>query len=297
MCRIWILLLAVVAVAFWPSLVSAGFGVSPPKILEDRLVPGSHFERTIFLVQGSPEADVDIIVSIDSEDIKEWITFAEGDHFTIPAGVQQFPLHVTIAVPDDTELDIYRAYIRVSTDPEKVVSAGEVAISIGGRIDVELTVGDDVFEEFEVKRIQIPDIRERKPLRAILTILNTGNVPSGPASVSYELFNKFGEIRLAFSEITENLPPIPAFSEGNIDVEFPLDIVLAPGEYWAHVKVYDHERVLKGELRTVFIVHEGGLASVLSSGTTTFSIAGGVVIIFIILAVLLVRRRRVSRKK
>jgi len=290
---------AVLAVAFiWPASASAGFGVSPPKILEDRLVPGSQFERTIFLVQGSPEADVNVRVSVDSEDIKGWITLVEGEHFTIPAGIQQFPLHVHISVPEDAELGIYRAFIRVGTDPQRAENAGEVAISIGGRIDVELTVGDEVFEEFEVRRIQIPDIREREPLRATLTIQNTGNVPVGPSSVSYELFNKFGEIRLAFSEIIENLPSVPSFSEGNIDVEFPLDIVLAPGEYWGHVKVYDRERALKNELRTVFTVNEGGgLAGVLSSGVGVYAGAGAGIVILIIFTVLLARRKRVSRSR
>jgi len=254
---IGVALLFLAVFLFLPDVVRAGFGVSPPDIIEDRLVPGSHFEETIFLIQGNPEEDVTVNVTLDSKDSKGWISFKEGKQFTIPAGVQQFPLHVVVDVPEDALLGIYRAIIRVNTVPQVAENAGEVAISLGGRIDVELTIGDDVVYEYSVKSIDIPDIEEDASPETRIRIDNTGNVPAKPAGVSFELFSKFGDIRLAFATLeSDSFDTIPSFSEGVINLEFPIDVVIAIGEYWGHVKVYDEERQLVGELRTVFNVHE-----------------------------------------
>src|SRR3989338_4700146 len=127
------------------ATAQAGFGVSPPSIKETRLVPGSRITRTIYLIQGNPEKDVSMDVAVESKDIKDWLSFEPAGSFTIPAGVQQFPLKVTVVVPEDAELGIYKAFIRPSTNPENAKSG--VAISLGGRIDVELTVGNDVRSE------------------------------------------------------------------------------------------------------------------------------------------------------
>lgn len=282
--------LALVFLLLAPQSLLAGFGVSPPQVAADRLVPGSHFESVIFLVQGNPEEDVLVNVAVDSKDIKEWISFDPGTQFTIPAGVQQFPLTVIIDVPSDVDLGAYNAFVRVQTDPKEAREAGEVAVSVGGRIDVNVTVGDEVVETFEVRRIQLLDIKEGKPLAASVTVNNTGNVPTTPDTISYELFNKFGEIRLAFVE-TSDFEKVPSFTEETIDVSFPIDIVIAPGEYWGHVKVYDEEGDLKGELRTVFNVHERTLLD-------TVLIPGGIGVLALLVLLILLRfifRKRSAR--
>src|SRR3989344_7283974 len=176
--------------------VHAGFGVSPPSIKETRLVPGSRITRTVYLIQGNPEKDVSMDVAIESKDIKDWLSFEPAGSFIIPAGVQQFPLKITVAVPPDAELGIYKAFVRPSTNPENAETG--VAISLGGRIDVELTVGDDVFESFTVTNINIEHIRAGEKPKVEIEVENAGNVPTGPSAASFELFNTFGDIRLSY---------------------------------------------------------------------------------------------------
>ena len=118
----------------------AGFGVSPPLIKEDRLVRGITFERVIYLVQGNPDREVPIEVTVDS-DIKDWISFPQGMPITIPQGVQQFPLVVKVEVPESAELGIYSGNIRITAVPNRADESGEVAIALGGLVKLDLTVG------------------------------------------------------------------------------------------------------------------------------------------------------------
>ena len=229
----------------------AGFGVSPPLIKEDRLVKGISFERVIYLVQGNPDRDVPIELAVNS-DISGWISFPQGMPITIPAGVQQYPLVVRIEVPQDAELGVYKGDIRITAVPDKADESGEVAIALGGLVKIDITVGEGVIYDFAVKQIKLLDIKEGQAPRARIDIVNSGNVPAGPDTVTFELFNKFGEIRLAYAENT-SFKDIPVFSEGGDTLSFPMNIYLAPGEYWGHVKVYKNEELLS-EQKTVFNV-------------------------------------------
>lgn len=242
-----------VGAALLPVTVHAGFGVSPPLIKEDRLVKGIRLDRIVYLVQGAPDREMKVELFVDSP-VKDWISFPQGNPVTIPKGVQQFPLAVAIAVPDDADLGVYKGVIRVTTVPEKADQAGEVAIAIGGVIDIDLTVGDDVLVDLDVRTIKILNIKEGEDAMADVTLVNNGNVGAAPDAATFELFNKFGELRLAYAE-TETFSPIPAFSERVEHLSFPIDIRIAQGEYWGHVKVYKDNQLM-GELRTVFNVTE-----------------------------------------
>lgn len=300
--RLWI---GVTALFFCvPLFVSAGFGVSPGSIVEERAVPGASFTRVIYLVQGNPTVPAQINIEVESRDIKEWITFSSGTTLTIPTGVQQFPLPVTITIPSDAPFGIYSAFIRVTTVPDLAQGSGAVAVALGGRVDVEVTVGNDIVEAFDIKTISIPDITEREVPHLLVTVANTGNVAAIPDSASFELFDKFGNIRLGFASVSfDTFEKTPAFSEKQYRVEFPMNIVLARGEYWGHARVYEDDGTVMRELKTPFNVYEG--ENILSERTRDFLDAqSGIAragIVFILLALLLfiliwvIRRKRVPQ--
>ncbi len=275
-----------------PFVALAGFGVSPPLIEEDRLVRGISLERIVYLVQGVPDRDIPIELEVNSE-IASWISFPQGRPITIPKGVQQFPLVIRVDVPDDAPFGVYGGEIRITAVPERADEGGEVAIALGGLVTLDLVVGEGVVSEFSLKQIDILDITEGEDPRARVDIANTGNVPSGPDAVTFELFNKFGEIRLAYAENRE-VKRIPAFSEGGSEVVFPLDIYIAPGEYWGHVKVYEGNSMV-GELRTVFNVYE----KTFFEKAMPYLIGGGAILVVLILGIfaflVLKKRNRVAR--
>lgn len=277
----------------------AGFGISPPSIKETKLVPGSRIARTIYLVQGNPEYDVPVTVAIESKDMKDWISFDPSASFTIPQGVQQFPLKVTIQVPKTAELGIYKAFIRTATTPPKAEGASSVAISLGGRIDVELTVGDDVYEAFSITNINIEHIRAGESPKVEIEVDNTGNIPAGPAAASFELYNKFGNIRLAYGEqeITEE---VPSFTKQGITIEFPLSVRLAEGEYWGNVIIYDDRNSAVKTLRKPFMVKEGvGFAGFMAGAGVAGTVKTGLWVLgglFVLIIFWLLLRRRKRRK-
>lgn len=275
------------------SFAEAGFGVSPGQIIEDKLVPGSHFETTIYLVQGNPTEDLPVELTVESENIKDWITFEQDGKFTIPAGVQQFPVKITFDVPSDASLNIYKAFLRINTIPDAATRDGQIAISIGGRIDVHLTVGDDVIKEYEILSLIIKDIKENKDPTVEVKVKNTGNVSAKPYAATFELFDRFGNVRLGYAEF-DNFEEVKSFSEATQDISFPIDVKFAPGEYWGHVKIYNESQQLIKELRTVFNVteakwYENLLQYVWIAGV----VVGGLILLFILFIII----KRIKNKK
>ncbi len=269
----------------FPFFVHAGFGVSPPQVKEDRLVRGIRLDRIVYLVQGAPDRDLEVELFVDSP-VKEWIRFPQGNPVLIPKGVQQFPLAIEISIPEDADLGVYNGTIRVTTVPEKADQAGEVAISIGGVIDLDLTVGNDIIVDLDIRTIKILNIKEGDDPEADVTITNNGNASASPDTATFELFNKFGELRLAYAE-TEDFTNIPAFNEKVERVTFPIDIHLAPGEYWGHVKIYKDNAMI-GELKTVFNVTEKTFAEEYG----LYAAGGAGAFVILALSYALMRRRR-----
>lgn len=262
----------------------AGFGVSPGVIEENKLVPGASLERVIYLVQGNQNQDVLIKAVVESKDIGDWITFVDGDEFTIPANQQQYPLKVLIKVPEDAKLGAYSAFVRVTTVP-KQVDGTQVTIALGGKVNIKLEVGDDIIQEYSIRSLEIFDIKEGDRPKVGVTISNTGNVPVAPENASFELFNKYGEIRLAYGE-NDKFTKVPAFSDGVSMLEFPLDVKLGVGEYWGHVKIYSNGKAIK-ELRTVFNVTERSFVE-----KNLYSIITVVVAAIIVFVYFFFRRKR-----
>lgn len=254
--KILVLVAFVLAISI-PLEASAGFGVSPPEIIEEHLVPGSEFTKVINLVQGNPERDLPVTATIDDSNIRSWIDFPEGNTAVIPAGTQIFPFPVEVKVPENADFGVYRASIKFVSTPEGVSGAGQVTIALGAKVIVDLTVGDDVVVDYEIADIDIPGIKEGDNPKVEIKVVNRGNVPAGPDAATFELFDKFGDIRLGFSNAKrEDLKQVKSFSEDRYEISFPVDIYIAPGEYRAHARIYDNDGKVLRELKTTFNVRE-----------------------------------------
>ena len=270
-------------VVFFIPFSAGAFGVSPPFVTSDRLTRGSSFDTTIFLVQGKPDVDLEIQAIFDvPENIRDWFSVDKGEKFTIPAGIQQFPIVVTTKVPKDAEYNIYQGYLRINTVP--VRKEGEqVNISVGARVEINLTVGDNVIKDFTVKGLNILDIREGEYPQVIVTLQNLGNVPVAPERATFELYDKYGEVRLAYGQ-TDVLPEVAAFKTEEFIIEFPIDIKLGIGEYWGLARIYSNGAVTK-ELKTVFNVTEK------KADYMVYVMGAGVLVFLGIVSALILRRR------
>jgi hypothetical protein len=264
-----------------PHVVRA-FGVSPPFVNASKLLRGSRYEAVIFLVQGNPVADTNIKATFDvPEKAKGWFSIDQKDQFTIPAGVQQFPLKVTITVPKDAELGIYNGYLRVVTVPPE--QGGQVSVAVGARIDLNLTVGEGVVQDYTIRKVDILDIRQGDSPQIVVTMQNTGNVPVAGDRATFDLSDKYNQVRLGYGTVSK-LPEVPAFETADFVVEFPLDVRLAVGEYWGEARIYRGQTVV-AEIHTIFNVTERKVNYLLYG-----ELLGGVIVLGAI--TIFIRKRR-----
>ena len=254
-----ILSVFLVMLTFANNVQAGGFGVSPPQIIADNLLKGSVYEQTVTFVQSEPDEDLQAEVIFDAPEVENWISIDRGMSFVIPKGEQQFPIKVKISVPEDAPMGKYRGFIRISTTPAKIKEVEEgssVSINYGGRIDLDLTVGNNVIEEFEVLAITMKDIESGWPLLASVKVQNTGNVPIRLDRATFDLFDKYNSVRLGYGQ-TEEFESVSPYSIKETMMQFPIDLKLGLGEYSGIVKVYKDGKIIK-ELKTPFRVVEAG---------------------------------------
>jgi len=230
----------------------AGFGISPPRIWNDRLLPGSHFEQTITLTRSEPKEPVQITVEIDAPEIKDWIKIAQGEKFTFPAGQQQFPMTVIVDIPEDAGYSTYYGKMTIKAAP--VGPEGQVRVALGAQADIRLRVSGEEFSDFKIRSVNIPDLEEGWPIKFVVQLENLGNVKVRPSRVYLEIFDNFHQEKLKSGEITQ-MSWVEAFKVGKSEGELAVD--LKSGQYWADYEIYkDEEIVLKDKIR--FNVHLPG---------------------------------------
>lgn len=240
-----LILLVVWFSVFIASEAEAGFGISPPRVWNDYLVPGSHFEQSITLTRSNPDNPIEIIIEIEAPEIKNWIKIDKGERFVYPAGSQQFPITVIIDVPEDAGYSIYYGKMNIKTAP--IEGEGQVAIALGAVVDFKLKVSGEKFSDFKSRGVSIPDFEEGWPLKFVVSLENLGNVKVRPSRVHLEIFDDYHQTKLQTGDIVQ-MSWVESFKVGNSQGEIAVD--LKTGTYWAEYEVYKNdEMILKEKLR------------------------------------------------
>jgi hypothetical protein len=233
----------------------AGFGVSPPYLLNKNLVPGSFYQQDIFLVQSQPTEDLQATVSIDAEKVKDWIKIENGNSFVIPKGTQQFAMKISVSVPPNAELGKYKGTITVNTVPKSNTREG-VSVTLGANIAIDLDVTSIQVSDFSIQNFQIVDSAKGSPIKFIIKIKNDGNIENGPSKVALTFFDQYHNEQLDQQEknVTEK---VGSFQTKDISVEF--ENKLNEGQYWADVKIFNGEQVAV-DSKIVFNVTASGVS-------------------------------------
>lgn len=243
---------------FNANVVFAGFGVSPSGVTNHHLLPGSHFERVIYLVQGKPEKDLLAKIEVDAEEIKDWISFDRGFEFTIPAGIQQFPMKVRVDVPQDAEFKNYRGRLWVKTSA--IAKEGEegtaVAISLGAIVQLDLTVSLEEIYGFAFRGINIQDIEKGRPIKVIIKLENVGNIENGPSLVHLDVQDPYTN-KVIQSNDTTKLPTIKPFATKQFVVKFPNK--LAMGGYFGEVTIYKDKHTISNTKQSFKVGERTGI--------------------------------------
>jgi len=278
---------------FNANIVFAGFGVSPSGVRNHHLLPGSHFEQTIYLVQGKPDRDLWATIEVDPAEeypeLKEWISIDRGFGFTVPAGNQQFPVKVIIDVPQDAEFKNYRGKLWIKTAAKNVEGeGGAVAIAVGAIVQLDLTVSLEEIYGFAPRGGIIKDTEQGRPIKVGVTLENVGNIDDKPSKIRLEVRDVYSKELLQTSEVTK-IETIKAFEKKQVNVKFPNKLDL--GTYFGTVITYKDEHVI-GDFRQAFhVVERTDILYKIFSKWYTW------VILWVIILTVLIRKKRKKIKE
>lgn len=308
-CSLLVLIGGFIGILGWAYFVQAGgFGVSPPDVSNYHLTPGSHFEKTIYLIRGEPETDAQAQVSIEAPEIESWIKIGEGMNFTLPKGEQKVPMTVIIDVPSDADFGPYQGNIQVRAVSIGEKKEGQVSMVLGARIGIDLVVAPEEFSDFRLLGVNVNTFEQGAPLKVSLRLENFGNVKIRPSKVHIDIYDIAYKNILASGDIIE-MSWVGPFETDISRGEWQNNLGL--GEYWAEVTVYK-EKELIGTSKIHFqVVPKGSLKEEVlpveeGKGFPYFYLGigiGAVSLIVLIILLLLIRRegrikpKRVSKKR
>ena len=279
----------------WTGSLQAGFGVSPPDVTNHHLVPGSRYEKTIYLVRGRPETEMTADIDVVAPEIKDWITIDKGLKFPLPKGEQKIPMKIIIDVPPDAGYGNYGGHIKVRALPSE--GGGQVTAVLGVRVDLDLRVSGEGYYDFRLKTVSIPDVEIGEPLVVSLMLENLGNVKARPAKVHVDIYNINHNSLLESGDILTTTW-VDSFQTGQSAGEMEINLDL--GEYWADVTAYKEEEPL-GLHRVHFMVIPEEVPEEAVEGRGLFLNKTGqavlaIIIVLIILIIFIRKERRKIRK-
>lgn len=262
---VFLILFPVLFLSVGVDQLQAGFGITPPYVRNSSLTRNAIYEQQILLVRGDPSTDQLAEISIDAPELAGWIEIVGGNTIELPVGLQKIPMVVQVRVPADAEFKDYSGAIRIRTIPAgDSLAKGSVNISLGARVDIDLTVIDKQIEDFRVRKISLADLNEGSKLawlffpgkiRFDMLLENTGNVEIAPSKVEFKIYDKTGTTQL--EEVTNigKIDTIAPYDTDTVTAELPTR--LPAGSYIARYRIYNGEELKQEGDLSLNILPEG----------------------------------------
>lgn len=236
----------------------AGFGVSPPQIKNEQIIPGSKYRQEIRLLRSSADEDLQASIKVRADKINSWISIDKGDQFILPKGQLQVPITVFIDVPDDAPLASYRGYISIKVAPVNKGKTSGVAIALGARVDVDLSLTNISHPDFKVRLVSVPDFEvlgspwnldiwyglfEKFFYKAQvkINIENTGNIKVSPSKVKFDVYD-LNTKELIESSVDSSIKDVKPYKTEEIVASFPTK--LKAGQYGSHINIYKGNKIV-----------------------------------------------------
>ncbi len=235
------------------SFCWAGFGVSPPKVENDHLLPGSYYEKVIHLSRGNPNSDLmaEVEYKFFDESV-EWVSIKEGERFPLPKGENSVPMTVQVDVPSDASLGNYTGQIKVSAVPADKADESGVSVVLAAAINFDIEVTDQEVEGMIMRGVRVKKAVEGRPIEFAMRIENTGNVATRPDKVKFEVFDRYHDKVIATTETSE-MDSVPAFETKEIVAELPANLEI--NEYQGDFEIFKGGKTLR-EGTLIFKVKE-----------------------------------------
>ncbi len=295
-----------------PLVVHAGFGITPPYVINDRLTRGTSYEQRINLVRSDPLDDLKVTVTLNIPGATPWFSIDRGTEFIMPKGVTQLPMVVIVQVPTDAEYAAYKGTVRIRTSSANTASGGGVSLALGAQIDVDIKVVDKIYD-FSVRQIKVADLEAGRQkwglyfpgkIRFFMTVENTGNTSFGPTKVRFDIYDHNGEQLLESTENTNKIEKIPSFTIKEVLAELPTR--LSAGSYVAKYTIYKNDEVAQQSQINLSISGLGAVAGYTGYGfdglsltdkLKVFGVIGLPILLLCVLFIALIIRTRRRRKR
>ena len=219
----------------------AAFGVSPPWVRNDHLLPGTTYEQVINLNRSNPDQDMKASISISGDkEIEKWLKIEDVDNLIMRKGEKILPMKVIVKVPKRAAIRNYKGNISVvmeSIESEGSREGGAVGIRLGAHIAVELSVVGEKITDYRIKSIALNTLNEGEPFYIDVEVENLGNTEINELNGQIDIHDyKETEVlkSLAFGTLSETVSP-DARVKSRVDFD---DLILDPGEYWIAIKVF-----------------------------------------------------------
>lgn len=282
------------------NIAHAGFGISPPYVKPGKPVfPGTHYEQRIMLLRSAADEDLQASIQIIAPEIDSWISIEQGNLFDLPNDQLKIPMIVRVDVPPDADIGEYKGYINIRIVPKNERTSGGVAIALGARVDIDLTVTDESFLEFLVRKVDIIDFEQfDKPwnwrifahffyrIKVAMNIENTGNVKIAPSKVHIDVYD-LTEKKLLESHDDKSLKKVKPFETEKVVASFPTK--LGPGEYWGKISVYKDKDIVYKDKLIFNVFPKGGLEGGGKMGIWPWIMLGAIIILIIIIIGILIK--------
>lgn len=295
------------------KFASAGFGITPPYVRNDRLTRGTVYEQKITLVRSDPNEDQKAEISMNIPGVESWFVVDRGTSFILPKGETQVPIIIAVHVPADAEYTRHQGTIRIRTSSAEPGSSGAgVSIALGAQIDVDVEVVDKIYD-FNVRRIRTADVEESRrkwglvfpaKIRFFMTIENTGNTVYGPTKVKFDIYDSEVEQLMETTYNTNKIRQIDPFAITEVLAELPTRLPV--GRYTAKYTIYKGEEIAQQDQINLSVAALGAVQGYTGYGFDGLStqdklkvgavVAVPVLLILILFISLGVRRRKRSRR-
>lgn len=295
-----------------PNLAFAGFGITPPYVINDRLTRGTVFEQKITIVRSDPDDDLEAQVTMNIPGVETWFSVDKGEKFVLPKGEKQVPIVISVRVPEDASYEEYKGTIRIRTSAPEAAKGGGVSIALGAQIDVDIKVVDKILD-FNVRKIRLADLEEGRrkwglffpaKIRFFVTVENTGNAEYGPTKVQFDIYDRDMETLLETTESTNEIDTVAPFEIAEVLAELPTR--LPAGRYKAKYSIYKGEEIAQQNEVYLSVAALGSVPGYAGYGLWGISmqdkakvaaVLGIPFILFIILLVIIASKRRRRRRR
>jgi len=235
------------------STANAAFGISPPWVENDHMLPGTTYEQIINMSRNKTDKEMKVTVMIKGdEDLVEWIQIQDEENLIMEKGQNVLPMKVIIDVPERATLKNYLGNIYVSLVPlvaDTAMEGGQISVNLGVNISVDITVTGEEVIDYQIESVSINQLQEGDPFSINVEVENLGNTEISDIKGQVDIYENTGR-----TEILKSLDFLPlsesvSSDETKISEMVFEDIVLDPGKYWIVPKTFkDGEIVYKNGL-------------------------------------------------